>query len=233
LLSISNNIGFDTYYFGIDNKVASFEKGRGKELRHTFGFKFNGKYETLEYETENFLQSGTFANNNILAWGTSANLSYSLPPQWLHTKIGIGGAINSGDNGIASNRLGTFNALFPTGFYFGPPALPIGPANLKAFRLSLNSVITKKIVFLPSWGFFWRENVNDGIYTPASTLFRSGNANNSEYIGNQLNMTLLLKINPHITLMSSYALFSAGNFIKETGASKNVSYVNADLTLKF
>jgi hypothetical protein len=86
---------------------------------------------------------------------------------------------------------------------------------------------------MPSWGVFWRQNANDGIYTPASTLYRAGNSANADYIGNQLNMTLLLKINPHITFMTSYATFTSGDFIKETGPNKNVSYINTDLTFKF
>jgi hypothetical protein len=232
-LAPMKKIGLDVYYFGIKNKMASFEKGSGEELRHTLGFKLNGKYKKLDYETENFFQAGTFSNYNIAAWGSTVNFNYKLPAQLLKSTIGIGASITSGDNGITSNKLGTFNALFPTGFYFGPPALPIGPANLKAVRVSLTSVLLKKLLFMPSWGAFWRQNVNDGIYTPAPTLFRVGNANNSDYIGNQLNMVLLLKINPHVTFMTSYAFFSAGNFIEATGASKNVSYVNADLTFKF
>jgi hypothetical protein len=232
-LASMKGFGFDVYYFGIKNKMASFEKGSGEEVRHTFGFKFNGRYKKLDYETENFFQTGTFSNYNIAAWGSTVSFNYKLPAQLLKSTIGIGASISSGDNGMASNKLGTFNALFPTGFYFGPPALPIGPANLKAVRVSLTSVLLKNLLFMPSWGVFWRNNVNDGIYTPASTLYRSGNSSNADYIGNQLNMVLLLKVNPHVTFMTSYALFSAGNFIKETGASKNVSYVNADLTFKF
>ncbi len=225
-------IKLDVYYFGLENKVAAFEKGRGEELRHTLGFKLNGSLKEWEYETENFFQTGTFSNDNLLAWGATVNISYNIPIK-LKTKIEIGGAINSGDGGTTSNKLGTFNGLFPTGFYIGPGAVPIGPSNLKAARIALNSEIKKNVMLMPGCIFLWRQNINDGVYTPGTTLYRAGNSASNKDIGTQLNLTVLFKVNQHITFMPSYAKLLSGDFFKETGASKNVSYFNADLTLKF
>ena len=232
-LSKQNNLGLDIYYFGIRNKAALFEKGTGEEVRHTVGFRFFGSYKGFGIDYENMLQAGTFSNYNILAWATTLNISYQLPASLLHTKIGLGGAINSGDKGIGNTHLGTYNALFPTGFYFGPPAIILGPANLMGVSPSFVSVITKKILFLPNWNFFWRQSLTDGIYAPNTFLLRRGAATSSRYIGNQLNLTLRWQVTPHIVLLPSYARFNSGDFLKDTAPSMDIDYFNIDLTFKF
>ncbi len=227
-----SRIGIDLYYFGIRNKTAFFEKGIGEELRHTLGFRFFGFYKKLEYEAENFVQFGSFANNDIAAWGSTLSFSYTLPKALNNTQIGIGGALNTGDKGAGSNKLGTFNAMFPTGFYFGPPAVILGPANIEGLRLSLNTALRRNIYFISSWVFFWRQNINDALYTPNGFIYRPSAGSKEKYVGNQLNLIVAWQINNHIKLVPVLALFAPGDFLKAS-AAKSVTYFSTDLTFKF
>ena len=96
----------------------------------------------FDYNIETGFQWGSFGNRSIRAWGAGGNIGWTLTgPVW-HARFGFEADALSGDNG-QPNTLGTFNALFPRGAYFGPKFALIGPANLLASSLSLCSILCR------------------------------------------------------------------------------------------
>jgi Alginate export len=80
----------------------------------------------------------------------------------------------SGDSNRPSAPLGTFNPLFPTGFYFGEGAVNLnGPSNMLWIGPSVVFDLRKNLSLGLDYDFFWRECLGDGIYALGVNLLWS------------------------------------------------------------
>lgn len=111
----------------------------------------------FDYNVETGFQWGSFGDRSIRAWAAGGNIGWTLPgPVW-RVRFGLQADALSGDKG-QPDTLGTFNALFPRGAYFGPKFALIGPANLLSGRvpalmkiLSLSPATGPCLRRLPAW----------------------------------------------------------------------------------
>ena len=70
--------------------------------------------------------------------------------------------------------MGTFNPLFPTGYYYGQGTINLnGPTNLIWVGPQLRLQITKSVRVVVDDNTFWRTSLRDGIYGLATNLLVS------------------------------------------------------------
>jgi hypothetical protein len=98
-------------------------RGSGEELRHTLGSRFFGRSGNWRWDVEGHLQFGRFAGGDILAWSAASDVRYTFAGLPLEPFVGLRANAISGDRNPSDHRLGTFNALFPKGKYFGEVGL--------------------------------------------------------------------------------------------------------------
>ena len=60
--------GIDLYYLGYRRNEATFDQGKGREVRHSWGARFWRTSGPLDYNFEAVVQTGRFANTDIRAW---------------------------------------------------------------------------------------------------------------------------------------------------------------------
>ena len=114
----------DIYYLGLDQKSMTYGIQRGREIRHTIGMRFFNRLPAAEpskgfdYNAEAVVQWGAFTDRSIHAWGGGAELGWTYANPW-RLRFGFRADAISGDRGDP-HTLGTFNALFPRGAFFGP-----------------------------------------------------------------------------------------------------------------
>ena len=101
----------------------------------------------------------------------------------------------SGDTNPGDNTLGTFNALFPRGAYFGEISL-IGPANLFDVHPSLELHLTKHVTMTADWDFFWRYSTDDGLYDNGGNVIRAADGD-ARFIGHQPSIGIEWQIKRH------------------------------------
>jgi len=140
--------------------------------------------------------------------------------------------VASGDGDPNSKGLQTFNALFPRGAYFGEPAL-IGPANIIDLHPAVELKPTSACRFYLDWDVFWRQSVDDGIYSAALKPLPPSLDSDQRLIGNQLQVGTDYMLQRHASLSLVYAHFFAGPYLRDAGAAEDVDYVLASLTFKF
>ena len=70
--------GVDLYYLGYRRTAATFDQGRGRELRHSWGARFWKTSTAIDYNFEAVLQTGRFANAAIRAWGIASDTGYRI-----------------------------------------------------------------------------------------------------------------------------------------------------------
>ncbi len=168
--------GLDFYYMGYRNTAASFEQGKGSEIRHTLGSRFFGVAQNWDWNFEAMFQFGRFAGGNIGAWSVASDTGYTFRNLTLSPRVGLKAGIISGDLNSNDANLQTFNPLFPNGKYFGEIGM-IGPYNLINLHPTLTLRLSNQWALQGSAVFYWRESLGDGIYDNAGNLVRrSGNA---------------------------------------------------------
>ena len=97
----------------------------------------------------------------------------------------------------------------------------------------LNLHPTEKVAMIADWDFFWRESLNDGLYTLAVTPLRTGQKSDERYVGSSPSLTLAWNPTRHITILTSYVHFFAGPFLKETPPGKDMDYFTTWTDYKF
>jgi hypothetical protein len=138
----------------------------------------------------------------------------------------------SGDNG-QMNTLGTFNALFPRGAYFGPKFALIGPANLLAVQPQFIFRPLKNVTGALEEIWFWRESTKDALYTFGNAQLRPANLTDARYIGSQPNLEIRWAINEHFLGALNLAGFVTGTFLQKSPPSNDTLFLNAGFTSGF
>jgi len=237
------------FYVGLDTKHQLWQRGLGRDNRHTIGGRIEGFRKGLDYTYELIGQLGTFTpvqgpSESIRAWAITTDTGFTFMKSRHYPRIGLRSNVTSGDSGTGS--LGTFHPLFPDTAYSGKLGL-VGPSNVIDVTPAVRFAVTRSIYFLAEWSFFWRENTNDAIYSPAllTTSVDSGitgyigfpSVNRQRFVGNQVGLGTQFTLNRHLTYTVGYNYFPVGSFVKDTPPGfppgKNVGYFVNWLTYKF
>jgi hypothetical protein len=120
--------GVDLYYLGYRRAPATFVQGSGTELRHSIGARYWATGARVDRNFEAVAQFGTFGSSRIAAWTLASDTGVRMNSSGTGPRLGLRADVTSGDANAADNRLGTFNAMFPKGAYFGLVSTA-GPAN--------------------------------------------------------------------------------------------------------
>ena len=226
------NTQIDLYYLGQERRGAVYDQGVANERRHTLGFRIWGKSAPFDYDFEPNYQLGTFGSGDIAAWGVAANVGYAIPHDRYATHFGLAIGINSGDSSPKGSNLNTYSPPAPSGRYFGQiPSL--GPQNVQGFSPSVRLQPVPNLTLTASEYFFWRQSLNDGIYGLNGFPLRTGQKSRASYIGSQPELNLLWQIDSHASLTLDYAIFFAGDFLRETPPGQNIHYFGGWFTYLF
>lgn len=222
----------DVYYLGLDRREAAFNRGTADEHRHTVGARLFGTPGALDYNFEAMYQWGSFGQGDIRAWGLGSDTGYTFASAPLAPRIALRADVTSGDRGSADDELRTFNPLLPRGNYFGESST-LGPMNVIDLQPMLQLQFTEAVSLTTGWGFFWRQSRDDGIYSNALTLIQAGDGGGSRHIGHELSLRLDWQANRHVSASASYALFSAGSFLKDAGLDDDVNFYSVSAKYQF
>jgi hypothetical protein len=225
----------DLYYLGLARKSAAFEKGTQNELRHTVGGRFWGGRNGWTYNSETMFQWGSFGDDGIRAWGTTHDTAYTFRSAMLLPQIGATAGIASGNRGGSGSPLGTFNPLFPTGFYFGQGAINLlGPLNLFGGGPHITVQLTRSLSVIADDHTFWRTSLQDGVYGLGANLQFSGQGNSGRYIGNQPTVGVYWNTTRHLSISTAYGHFFIGPFLSQASPpGRAVDYAAVWTTYKF
>jgi hypothetical protein len=228
-----DGVTVDLYYLGYENKIAAYHQGVGNEQRNTLGMRVQGRPKSgWEYNDEVMWQFGTFAGGNLQAWSVATATRYNFSDLPWRPRFGVRADISSGDNNPLSPTLNTFNALFPSGVYYNL-ANPVGPSNIIDVHPVLDLYFSEKLTLTMEWDFFWRESLNDGVYTLGGQPIPQLHPSSARYVGDSPAVTVVYNPTRHVTLLASYVHFFPGQFITQTTPGHSIDYFTTWLTYKF
>jgi hypothetical protein len=230
-------LGLDLYYIGYLNQDSPFVEPSSRELRHTLGARPFGSTDGWDWDFELFYQFGDLATDGgdgtISAWSVASNTGYTFAELPLGPRFALRADVISGDHDPGDRDVETFNPLFPKGKYFGE-LTPIGPANLIHLNPHISVQLTKRLQFTGSLGFYWRESLDDGVYALGGMeLLRPDGGSDARYIGTQAEALLEFQLDRHFSASVSYSVFTAGEFIRDTGDDETIHFVGVEAMYRF
>ncbi len=226
-------LNVDLYYIGFHDRNARYDQGRGEELRHAIGSRWWGRRHELEYNFEFLYQFGTFGAGNIHAYALASDTAYTLHlggPR--RVRFSLRADVYSGDKNPADGELNSFNPYFPKGKHISQLAAS-GLINQRDLHPRINATLTRHWSFTTSALFIWRDSLNDGIYSIANALLRTGSRSRARYVGVQPELEVKYTFNRYVDLKGIFVYFVAGEFLKQTPPGRDITYLGSMLTFRF
>lgn len=232
----------DLYYFGLDRKHATFNRGTGREQRHTLGVRIasrdpastDGRRAVFHFDEEAMLQVGSFSGRAIRAWTVASELGVILPALPFKPRVGLRANVTSGDRGAPSHALGTFNPLFPVGNYFGILAdTGPGPLNSRDLHPNIRLFFPRGVSLNADWLIWWRQSLDDGVYSIPGNLIVASGPGRARFVGHRPGIEARWQIDRHAYLQADYGVFFAGPFLRQSGRHGNLNYASLWLGYKF
>ncbi len=205
---------YDLYYLGINRTNARFDEGVANESRHTIGVRILRNLNSFVQNFEAIYQFGTFGLDQISAWAVSSEISYTFGNATGLPTVKLRSDYISGDKAKNDGKLGTFNAMYPNGGYFGmnPQA---GPANLMAIHPNLSWNPSSTVILTLDVVCNWRYSLADGVYGPSGAFLMSASGSGKRYIGTAYMTTFTWNINGFLNYNIGVQYFNTGSFIND------------------
>lgn len=232
-LPVNFDLNTDLYYFGLYNRDAVYDQGTDKETRHTFGTRLWGKIKNLDYNFEFLYQFGKFGRGTIDAYALASDTGYTIPLGGpANVRFSLRADVYSGDDDPADTDLNSFNPFFPKGKHISQLAAS-GLINQRDLHPRITWTLDEHWSVTASALFIWRDSLNDGIYSIANAVLRSGQTSRSRYVGTQPELEAKYTFNRHLDLKGIFVYFNAGKFLDETTSGRDITYLGSMLTFRF
>lgn len=151
------------YYAEYDRDEASYLDGSGSENRKVFDARLGGAAQGFDWDIEGMAQRGSVGTKNIRAWAGGSRTGYTFNDVMWKPRIGMQLDAASGDSHPGDNTVGTFNPLFPNGYYFSLAGYT-GYTNLFHVKPSVTIKPINKLSIQTAIGLLWRQTTNDAVY---------------------------------------------------------------------
>jgi Alginate export len=151
------------YYANFTQANAQFANASGDERRDIFDVHLNGNANHFDFDLEVMNQTGRIGIEPIEAWAVGSLAGYTFANVNWSPRVGIQFDAASGD-GNTKQTFGTFNPLFPNGYYFTLAGYT-GYANLIHIKPSLTLAPTSSLKIAFAAAALWRQTTADAVYT--------------------------------------------------------------------
>lgn len=212
-------------YYGRDN--ARFLDASGDEKRHVFDGRFAGKWQQFDWDLEAMGQLGTVGVKDIQAWGVGARAGYTFEQTSWQPRIGLQFDAASGDHHPDDNVIGTFNPLFPNGYYFTLAGFT-GYTNLIHLKPSLTVKPIQGLSIMAAAGLQWRETTADAIYVQPNIAVANTAGTGSAWSGVYAQLRADYQFDAHLTGAIEAVHYKVGDTILRAGGHDS-NYLGIEL----
>lgn len=223
---------WDVYALHFEDAVARYAQGAGHERRWSLGTRVFGNSQAWNWNWEFLAQGGKFGDAGIHAWSLATDTGYTLSGVVGRPRVELLVAIASGDKDPGDKRLGTLNPLYPRGNYFGDEAT-LGPRNFFNIHPALTFQVAPEVQLNAGVDFFWRYSTRDGVYAPNGAVIRAAGDSRARYVATIASMGATWALAPGWTSSTVVAYARPGAFLRETNATRALSFISLGVQYRF
>lgn len=155
--------GIDAYWYNVGHERVAFPGLVGEQRRHSFGVRAFGRPGSWDYDVEGVVQTGSFAGEDIRAWGFISNAGFTFTDVRFAPRLGVRVNAFSGDDDPGRGDLGTFEAPFPRTALHTDAGLFVF-MNLVNVHPTVTWTLTDRFRVSTGLNAMWRESTEDDIY---------------------------------------------------------------------
>jgi len=218
---------FTAYYSRFTQDNAHYLTVSGNERRDIFDIRFGGATKNIDWDAEAMGQTGEIANEPITAWAIGSLAGYTFADSLWKPRMGLQVDAASGNGNSHDHHLGTFNPLFPNGYYFTLAGFT-GYVNLIHVKPSVTIHPTATLKVMAAAAMQWRETTADAVYVQPNIPIPGTAGKSGRYTGTYEQLRVDWAITPHYTAAVEAVHFGIGNAIRRTGGHDG-NYVSVEL----
>ena len=140
-----------------------FLAASGNEVRQSIDVHYNGRADNFDWDVEGMKQGGSIGAKDVDAWAFGSLAGFTFTGPGWSPRLGIQLDAASGDRNLSSNTVGTFNPLFPNGYYVTLSGYT-GYTNFIHLKPSLTLTPLQDVKLVAAVGALWRQTTHDAIY---------------------------------------------------------------------
>jgi hypothetical protein len=215
------------YYSLYERSSARYLDASGEESRHIFDVRFAGASKGLDWDLEAMAQTGNVGAKDINAWALGGRTGYTFSNVAWTPRIGLQADAASGDRHPGDGNLGTFNPLFPNGYYFSLGGYT-GYANLIHVKPSLTVKPADKLTVTAGVGFQWRQTVADAVYVQPNVAVAGTAGRGDRWTGVYSQLRIDYAFNANLTGSLEAVHYAVGDTIRNAGGHDS-NYLGLEL----
>ena len=212
---LSDNSSLAAYVSQFRLDGAHFLSATGNERRDILDIRFSGNQSGFDWDAEVMGQSGRIAEESIRAWAVGSRAGYTWDGGW-KPRLGIQLDAASGDSNPHDRTLGTFNPLFPNGYYLALAGYT-GYINFIHVKPSVTVKPTANLSATIAVAAQWRETTADAVYTQPNIPVAGTAGRGGSYTGTYLQARFDWRATEHFSAALEAVRFQVANSIRQAG----------------
>lgn len=206
---------------------ARFPGAVGNEYRDVLDTRWNGAVDAFDWDLEAMGQGGHIAGEEIRAWALGSRAGYTLEDvSWL-PRFGLQLDAASGNSNPKGKTFGTFNPLFPNGYYVTLSGYT-GYTNFIHAKPSLTLKPAGDLTLMFAAAALWRETTADAVYTQPDIPVAGTVDHGGSFTGTYFQARMDWQVTPHIATAVEAVRFDVANAIRAVGGHDG-NYLGVEL----
>jgi Alginate export len=224
---ISEALSVSGYYANFTQADVTFPNAAGNERRDIFDIHMTGNTNHFDYDVEAMNQTGRIGATPIEAWAFGSLAGYTFANVDWSPRLGIQIDAASGDRGQPGHSFGTFNPLFPNGYYVTLAGYTgyVNFIHVKPF-LTLHPFQSLKITLAAAAQ--WRESTADAVYTQPDIPVPNTAGRPGAYTGSYGQLRFDWTIDRATAFAVEAVHFAIGDALRNAGAHDS-NYIGVEI----
>lgn len=189
----------------------------------TAGARWAGRLPThIDFSLEAAFQNGTYAREQIAAWGWHSTFGYSLKAAGRDTRVFAEYNFASGDRTGGDSRRGTFDPLYSAAHDWFGLADQMAWSNMQNGQSGVEVQLHRLLKVKCAYNSLWLASARDGLYRGSQLLLKIPDGSAGRHVGEEIDLQAAISIHRQTRIATGTGRLFPAQFLKT--ANRNTPY---------